>query len=488
MNVETAAAYCCEKHIEDFQQRVGSIYPQPRWVEKPSVNSGIVAIWINRSGLSKSRAAWEIVSLARSGKSGMVELPRHVHCITKRRKDGNQTVYTFYTRNRNTAAALPSVALPEPLSKEFAQAVEICALLERTDDRWFLMGAELPDHRSKEFWPAATKIHNAAKRRLHEDAKDFTALIDGFHDHEAFKSLAASTRRGYEASSKLVKAAWAFDLPGEMTTVDAQQAIDALGDTPASANQFRAYLSRLMAWGVPRGFCVANPVQFTEKIPSGEPWSPWPEWAWEILVEHAPFNLLLPAVSALFTGQRQGDVLMMKRPRETDDTIEVRAQKTGSTVWVPVHSAYRQWINKAPRGDVVQLHVGVRGLPYETTDGFRADWQRLMNTEPFKPFRENRLVFHGIRKNSAGSWVHRDPGRRDLQYERGNGAALRPRGPRAGAGEGRNEASGVALCRGPAACFGTGTERELETKRQSWKPLGARHPCFSAKKGIISAA
>lgn len=331
----------------------------------------------------------------------MVELPRHVHRVTKKRKSGAAITYTFYTRNRNTAAALPSIALPEPLTKEFAAAVEICNSLERHGDIWLLHGAELPDHRDKSFWSAAEKISAAYQRRLHSEAKDFTALVDAFEAHEAFTTLAASTRRGYEASAKMVKAAWAFDLPAELTTVDAQQAIDALGETPATANQFRAYLSRLMAWGVPRGFCASNPVQFTEKIPGGEPWKPWPEWAWEILVEHAPFNLLLPAISALFTGQRQGDVLMMPRPRESDATIEVRAQKTDTTVWVPVHSAYRPWIDKAPKGDAVQLHLGVKGMPYETTDGFRADWQRMMNTEPFKPFRENRLVFHGIRKNAV---------------------------------------------------------------------------------------
>jgi hypothetical protein len=331
----------------------------------------------------------------------MVELPKHVHRITKRPKGRSETAYTFYTRHRNTPAALPSIALPEPLSAEFASAIEICTALERVCGTWFLHGAELPDHRSKEFWPAARKIHTAYQRRLHSDAKDFTALIDAFHEHEAFTSLAASTRRGYEASATMVKAAWAFDLPAELTTPDAQQAIDGLGETPATANQFRAYLSRLMKWGIPRGFCTSNPVQFTEKIPGTEPWKPWPEWAWEILVEHAPINLLLPAVSALFTGQRQGDVLLMPRPRESDQTIEVRAQKTDSTVWVPIHSAYRPWIEKAPKGDAVQLHLGVKGMPYETTDGFRADWQRLMNTEPFKPFRENRLVFHGIRKNAV---------------------------------------------------------------------------------------
>lgn len=33
MNADMAAAYCGEKHVEDFLQRVGATYPQPRWVE-----------------------------------------------------------------------------------------------------------------------------------------------------------------------------------------------------------------------------------------------------------------------------------------------------------------------------------------------------------------------------------------------------------------------------------------------------------------------
>jgi hypothetical protein len=288
----------------------------------------------------------------------VVELPRHVHRVTKRRKSGGETVYTFYTRYRNTPQAWPSIALPEPLSGDFASAVAICEMLERNGEAWSLYGADLPDHREKGFWPAARKIQAAKQKRDHGNAKDFTALVDAFEEHEAFTSLAESTQRGYRASAAMVKAAWAFDLPSELTTVDAQQAIDALGETPATANQFRAYLSRLVAWGIPRGFSLTNPVEHTEKIPGGEPWKPWPEWAFEVLVEHAPFFLLLPAVSAFFTGQRQGDVLMMPRPR--DGLIEVRAQKTKNTVWIPVHSEYRKWIDKAPKGDSVQLHLGLK--------------------------------------------------------------------------------------------------------------------------------
>lgn len=33
MNAEMAAGYCGEKHVEDFLERVGSVYPLPRVVD-----------------------------------------------------------------------------------------------------------------------------------------------------------------------------------------------------------------------------------------------------------------------------------------------------------------------------------------------------------------------------------------------------------------------------------------------------------------------
>ena len=345
----------------------------------------------------------------------MAELPRHAHRIFKR-KNGKKTIYTYYTRHRNTPEALPSIRLPEPLSAEFSVSYAICEALEHRNGCLFLYGVQLPDVRDEAFWPEARKAYQAKERRDHENAKDFTALTEAFHAHEAFTGLAASTRRGYERSRDMVVAAWAFDLPSELTTPDAQAAIDALAETPATANQFRAYLSRLLSWGIPRGYSAINPVEHTEKIPGGEPWRPWPDWAFDILLEHAPFNCLMPAMSALFTGQRQSDVLPMQRQRKADTVIPVVAQKTGKQVWIPVHSEYRWWIDVAERmateaassrrkdGEALVvstvLHLGIKGGQY-TTDGFRTEWQRLMDTEPFKRFREERIVFHGLRKNAV---------------------------------------------------------------------------------------
>lgn len=341
--------------------------------------------------------------MKRSGKSGTVELPKHVHRVIKRRANGSQTVYTFYTRFRNTKDAWPSIALPEPLEKEFSERLSICEAMARDEKGFLLDGKRLPDLKSKEFWPEATKAHEAFIRRGRQGIKDFKALVEAFQSetNPFWTKLAASTQRGYRTSGDIIKETWGDDLPVDLTTVDAQDAIDALGETPAKANQFRAFLSRLMAWGASRGYCKTNVVEMTEKIPGGEPWVPWPNWAFEILLEHAPFHMQMIAMSAFFTGQRQGDVLAMTKPKAGENTIAVRAQKTGNTVWIPIHFAYRKWIDRVPTSDSVMLHAGARATSYKSPDGFRTEWQKLMAKDAFKPFREDRIVFHGLRKNAV---------------------------------------------------------------------------------------
>jgi hypothetical protein len=44
------------------------------------------------------------------------------------------------------------------------------------------------------------------------------------------------------------------------------------------------------------------------------------------------------------------------------------------------------------------LHLREDGEPW-TYDGFKTAWQREMNREVFARFREERIVFHGLRKN-----------------------------------------------------------------------------------------
>ena len=117
-----------------------------------------------------------------AGKSGTVELPKHVHRIIKRRKGGAETVYTFYTRFRNTKAAWPSIALPEPLDREFQGRAAICEALKRDEKSFLLDGKRLPDHTEKDFWPTAEKAFEALLKRGRDGIKDFKSIVEAFQD------------------------------------------------------------------------------------------------------------------------------------------------------------------------------------------------------------------------------------------------------------------------------------------------------------------
>lgn len=338
----------------------------------------------------------------RRGRTGVVELPPYVRRVLKKGR-----CFYYYHRHRGTAVAWPAIALPEPFDERFLKRVTICDSLEWDGEVFRLGNTALPGHRSSDFWPIAENAKAASERKAHAERKTFASLIETFKNHDAYKALAKSTRRGYDHYAEIIEHTWGDDLPADLTTVDAQEAIDSMGDTPAAANQFRAYLSRLMAFGIPRGFNDFNPVAFTEKMQGSEPWPSWPDWAFKLFFDHAAPHIALPAVSALFTGQRQVDVLAMPRPKKGQTDIPVRAQKTGEIVWIPVHSEYRQWIQAIPKVDAVQLHLGVRGQPY-TPDGYRTQWNKLMREEDektgkpiFERFRQERIVFHGLRKNAV---------------------------------------------------------------------------------------
>src|SRR6185436_3982369 len=113
---------------------------------------------------------------------------------------------------------------------------------------------------------------------------------------------------------RLIEQVWGSDPVRALTTRDAQKAIDAFvdDDAPAAGRAFRATLSRLIDWSIPRGYRDTNPIEKTEKPADGGTYEPWPPWAFELFFEHAREALKLVVWSGLFTGQRISDLVKMK--------------------------------------------------------------------------------------------------------------------------------------------------------------------------------
>lgn len=355
----------------------------------------------------------------------MVDLPAYV----KRYRKPNGRTFFYYEKFRNTPRAWPR--FPLPFKPDEAGFWRLCAQIEsltaeQIDGQW--VWAWQPESGRRYPLPAPSLLTiqdfcralDAAEAREKAgdagDRKTFSALVETYKAHEKYVKLSDLTKRDYDSHLTRIIQHWGDDPVADLTTVDAQKAIDAMQGAPTVARYFRAVLSRLISFGIPRGFATINPVKETEKVDyEPNPHEPWPDWAFELFMEHARPSLKLPVISAFYTGQRSIDVIPMKRP--TGGEISLIARKTNKPVWRPIHSEYADLIARLAPGDSAALHLREDGEPL-TLAGFRTAWQREMTSvnakgqptgaSPAKKaamtrLREAGMVFHGLRKNAVNT-------------------------------------------------------------------------------------
>jgi len=88
----------------------------------------------------------------------------------------------------------------------------------------------------------------------------------------------------------------------------------------------------------------------------------------------APTHLHLPLMLAIWTGQRQGDLLRLGWSAYDGKHIRLRQSKTGARVVIPVGVPLKSMLEATRRRATVVL-VNSEGQPW-TSDGFRASWRK----------------------------------------------------------------------------------------------------------------
>jgi hypothetical protein len=90
---------------------------------------------------------------------------------------------------------------------------------------------------------------------------------------------------------------------------------------PAAADNLLRALSAMLSWAVPRGWRSDNPCDKVPKFASeiaGDGYAAWTRRAIRYFEKHASPHLWWVAAYAIYTGQRQGDVLVMLRSHVRD--------------------------------------------------------------------------------------------------------------------------------------------------------------------------
>jgi len=132
-------------------------------------------------------------------------------------------------------------------------------------------------------------------------------------------------------------------------------------------------LARVLSWAKDRGKITVN----TGERGGGVCHGTHVDFVWSVedeaaFLEHAPAHLHLPMLLALWTGQRQGDLLRLPWSAYDGATIRLRQSKTGARVAIAVGAPLKAALDAARKHGPVIL-TSANGRPW-TEGGFRMSW------------------------------------------------------------------------------------------------------------------
>ena len=233
---------------------------------------------------------------------------------------------------------------------------------------------------SPEFMAA---YNEAVAAKVAPSADFLQSILQRYQAASEFTDLAERTRRDYALQIKLIEKRFG-DFPlAALTDKRARGIFREWRDQLAVASRRQAdyawsVLARVLSWGLDRGLVSANPCEKGGRLYRGSRadkiWTADDESAF---LARAPAHMHLPLLLALWTGQRQGDLLRLPWTAYDGMHIRLKQSKTQRRVIVPVGEPLKRALDaaKGARAPAVTILVTSEGKSW-TPDGFRSSWRK----------------------------------------------------------------------------------------------------------------
>ena len=271
--------------------------------------------------------------------------------------------------------------------------------------------ARLADGREKIYWYAwrggprlkgepgtpefIASFNAAAATRVAPPEGRLIALIHAYQKTQDFLRLRERTRSDYV--KQIVKIEQRFaDMPLKALADPRTRGIlldwrDELAiASKRQADYAWVVLSKILSVAKERGRITVNPCERGGRVYHGTRvdliWSEDDEAAF---LKTAGSHLHLPLVMALWTGQRQGDLLRLPWSAYDGQDIRLKQSKTGERVLVPAGAPLKAILDTMPRRSPIIL-VNSDGRPW-TPDGFRASFFKARDAAGLKGLTFNDL-------------------------------------------------------------------------------------------------
>lgn len=241
--------------------------------------------------------------------------------------------------------------------------------------------------------------------RLQRDRPDapykgcLAEIIREYLKSPAYTGLKPSTREGYDFAIKEIEASF-FEMPASQISAPGTRSTflqwrDEIAQKhPRKADLYMSVLKRILWFGLDREMIERHPLERVEKVSDGSRrdviWTDEDiqtfrfgiekkEYTsekdrWEIKPSSEP--LVRALLLAVWTGQRQGDLLKLTWKAYDGHSIYLRQSKTGSHVRVKVSDELKRHLDGVKRGNSVTILTNGQGQPWAT--GFKSSWRKAV--------------------------------------------------------------------------------------------------------------
>jgi integrase len=253
-----------------------------------------------------------------------------------------------------------------------------------------------PQIRAKPGTPEFVREYHEAHASMRQPrAGTFMTIIAQYKGAPEFTKLAASTRRAYLIYIKLIENAFG-DLPvaalaDRRVRGEFKDWRDSFADTPRKADYAWTTLARIMSFAKDRGIIATNPCERGGRLYVADRRDKiWTEDDIAALLSVASKEIQLALILALWSGQRQGDLLRLPWSAYESPYIRVRQSKGRRRVAMPAGGPLRALLDASERRGPLIL-TNTFGRPW-TSDGFRTSWGKACDRAGV-----TGLTFHDLR-------------------------------------------------------------------------------------------
>jgi len=251
---------------------------------------------------------------------------------------------------------------------------------------------------SPEFMAAyqAAIVGAAPERRAHAADGTMKALVIDYYRSAAFANLRPNSRRVYRIALDAIVRDHGHRYAAELTTDKAAKVIEAVGASrPAMGNLVHSALRAVMDYAVKiKKWRADNPVRGIPRYKTGTHHT-WTEQELTTFEKRWPLGTRerLTYALLLYTDQRGGDVVRMRRSDIVNGAINVTQEKTGAKLRIEIHPALERAIKAGPALGVYLIGEDRTGRPIT-----RASLTRLMKRAARLAGLPAQCVPHGLRK------------------------------------------------------------------------------------------